>query len=560
MNVDQFAVVEYLTKSLNGTVEKEQIIKLLEIPKHASLGDYAFPCFQLAKMLRKSPALIAKELEGENEQFERIEANGPYVNFFFQREKASEQIIKTVLEEGSQYGSLHIGKNEAIVLDMSSPNIAKPFSMGHLRSTVIGNSLSNIVEKCGYQAVKINYIGDWGTQFGKLIVAYKKWGSEENVRKAPIEELFKLYVQFHDEAEKDESLNEQARETFLKLEQGDEGITALWKWFREESLSEFEKNYDLLGVAFDSYNGESYYNDKMQAVIAKLEEKELLVKSDGADVVEVDGLPPCLIRKSDGATLYATRDLTAALDRYETYHFAKALYVVGYEQSVHFTQVFNVLGQLGYEWAKELTHVPFGLILKDGKKMSTRKGKVVLLEEVLKQSIELAKQNINEKNPDLPNKEEVATQVGVGAVIFHDLKNDRKNSIEFSLDDMLRIEGETGPYVQYTHARACSLLTKAGVDLTASTEQGVEDEEGWEVAKLLSQFPSVIERSFQHYDPSQIGKYVLDLSQAFNKYYGKVKILEENEGKIARLTLVKAVTIVLKEGLRLLGVQAPEAM
>ncbi|WP_436666464.1 arginine--tRNA ligase [Priestia koreensis] len=560
MNVDQFAVVDYLSKALNGTVEKEQIIKLLEIPKHASLGDYAFPCFQLAKVLRKSPTLIAKDLEGEHESFERIEANGPYVNFFFQKEKASGQIIQTVLEEGSQYGSLDIGKNETIVLDMSSPNIAKPFSMGHLRSTVIGNSLSNIVEKCGYRAVKINYIGDWGTQFGKLIVAYKKWGSEENVRKAPIQELFKLYVQFHDEAENDKSLNEQARETFLKLEQGDDEITALWKWFREESLSEFEKIYDLLGVAFDSYNGESYYNDKMQAIITKLEEKELLVKSDGADVVEVDGLPPCLIRKSDGATLYATRDLTAALDRYETYHFAKALYVVGYEQSVHFTQMFNVLDQLGYEWAKELTHVPFGLILKDGKKMSTRKGKVVLLEEVLKQSIELAKQNINEKNPDLPNKEEVATQVGVGAIIFHDLKNDRKNSIEFSLDDMLRIEGETGPYVQYTHARACSLLTKAGVDVTASTEQGVEDEEGWEVAKLISQFPSVIERSFSYYDPSQIGKYVLDLSQAFNKYYGKVKILEENEGKIARLTLVKAVTIVLKEGLRLLGVQAPEAM
>ncbi len=554
---------EALHTSLHDYLNLDKIQSLIEIPKHEQHGDLAFPCFELAKALRKSPALIAKELAEtiQSSMLTKVEAVGSYVNAFLNRQAVSNEIISVITKEKESYGAHTFGEGKTVVIDYSSPNIAKPFSMGHLRSTVIGNSIYKISEKCGYEAVGINYVGDWGTQFGKLMSAYKRWGEEEKVKQNPIKELFTLYVKFHEEAKEHPELEEEGRAWFKKLEDGDEEAIYLWQWFRSESLKEFSRIYDLLGVSFDSYNGEAFYNDKMDDTVRLLEEKNLLVESDGAQVVTIEekDLPPCLIKKSDGATLYATRDLTAAIYRQNTYHFDRALYVVGGEQSLHFEQIFAVLKKMGYSWVEGMSHVPFGLILKDGKKMSTRKGKVVLLEEVIQEAITLAEKNIEDKNPDLPNKQEVARQVGVGAIIFQDLKNERTNNIEFSLENMLKFEGETGPYVQYTHARACSILRKAGFQ---SAEQPVvlEDDLSWGIVKLLEEFPTVVEKAFQRYEPSQISKYVLDLAQAFNKYYGNVRILENSEEKQSRLHLVYAVTIVLKEGLRLLGIGAPEEM
>ncbi|MFL6561224.1 MAG: arginine--tRNA ligase, partial [Bacillus sp. (in: firmicutes)] len=426
-----------------------------------------------------------------------------------------------------------------------------------------GNSLALIVEKCGYKPIKINHLGDWGTQFGKLITAYQLWGNADQVKQNPIKELLALYIKFHAEAENDPSLEDQGRSWFKKLEDGDVQALELWKWFREESLKEFSRIYELMNVQFDSYAGEAFYNDKMDRVVQLLEEQHLLVESDQAQVVELseEQLPPCLIKKSDGATLYATRDLAAALYRQEEYQFVQSLYVVGHEQSLHFKQLIAVLTKMGYDWSKQMHHIPFGMMLKDGKKMSTRKGKVVLLEEVLNESIAMARHNIEEKNPNLSNKDEVAKQVGVGAVIFHDLKNNRMNDIEFSLEEMLRFEGETGPYVQYTYARACSILRKAvgKMDLAMTTYTNSWEKE-WKVTSLLMEFSPAINRACVNFDPSQVAKYILDLAQAFNKYYAEVKILEDSTEQQARLALVYSVSEVLKEGLRLLGLAAPVEM
>ncbi|PFZ01178.1 arginine--tRNA ligase [Bacillus pseudomycoides] len=554
-------------KSLFEVIESElsleQITDLIETPKQDEFGDAAFPCFMLAKQYKKAPAIIAKEIAEKlnNSFFTKVEAVGPYVNVFFNRDIVSDEVLKTILAEKEEYGQGHFGREKTVVIDYSSPNIAKPFSMGHLRSTMIGNSLKHIAEKCGYEVVGINYIGDWGTQFGKLITAYKKWGNEELVKEDPIRELFKLYVHFHEEVKEHPELEEEGRAWFKKLEDGDEEAVFLWNWFRHESLKEFSRIYELLGVEFTNFQGEAFYNNKMDDFVEILEGKGLLEESDGAQVVnlEKEDMPPCLIKKSDGATLYATRDLTAALYRQNTYEFDKALYVVGAEQSLHFTQFFTVLKKLGYNWVDGMAHVPFGLILKDGKKMSTRKGKVVLLEEVLEEAITLAEQNIEEKNPDLKQKEEVARQVGVGAVIFHDLKNERMHNIEFSLEKMLKFEGETGPYVQYTHARACSILRKENAEFETEAFQ-LNDDHSWSTIKLLNRFPQVVETAFFKNEPSHIAKYLLDVAQAFNKYYGNVRILEEDKEKESRLALVYTVTIVLKEGLRLLGMGAPEEM
>ncbi|MED4650900.1 arginine--tRNA ligase [Bacillus pseudomycoides] len=552
-----------LFEILKSELSLEQITGLIETPKQDEFGDAAFPCFMLAKQYKKAPAIIAKEIAEKlnNSFFTKVEAVGPYVNVFFNRHIVSDDVLKAILVEKEEYGQGYFGREKTVVIDYSSPNIAKPFSMGHLRSTMIGNSLKHIAEKCGYEVVGINYIGDWGTQFGKLITAYKKWGNEELVKEDPIRELFKLYVHFHEEVKEHPELEEEGRVWFKKLEDGDEEAVFLWNWFRHESLKEFSRIYELLGVEFTNFQGEAFYNDKMGDFVDILEEKGLLEESDGAQVVnlEKEDMPPCLIKKSDGATLYATRDLTAALYRQNTYEFDKALYVVGAEQSLHFTQFFTVLKKLGYNWVDGMAHVPFGLILKDGKKMSTRKGKVVLLEEVLEEAITLAEQNVEEKNPDLKQKEEVAKQVGVGAVIFHDLKNERMHNIEFSLEKMLKFEGETGPYVQYTHARACSILRKENAEFETEAFQ-LNDDHSWSTIKLLNRFPQVVETAFFKNEPSHIAKYLLDVAQAFNKYYGNVRILEEDKEKESRLALVYAVTIVLKEGLRLLGMGAPEEM
>ncbi|GAE35137.1 arginine--tRNA ligase [Halalkalibacter akibai] len=549
---------------LENLLSINEVEKLIENPKYEQQGDMAFPCFSLAKLLKKAPNLIAIDLASKiNHPFiENVVADGPYVNGFLNKEIVSKRILDTILSEGNHYGNHSIGMGKNVVIDFSSPNIAKPFSMGHLRSTVIGNSLSNIIEKCGFNIIKVNHLGDWGTQFGKLIVAYKLWGEEQQVRNNPIKELLHLYVKFHEEAENKPNLEDEARYWFKKLEDGDEEAKILWKWFRDESLKEFSKIYGLLDVEFDSYQGEAFYNDKMDKTIKHLYHQQLIKESEGADVIELKefDLPPCLIRKSDGATLYATRDLTAAMFRQKEYQFEKALYVVGQEQSLHFKQVFLVLEKMGYSWSQGLEHVPFGFILKEGKKMSTRKGKVVLLEHVIKEAIELAEENIKLKNPDLENKSEVAKMVGVGAIIFHDLKNERQNNVEFSLEDMLRFEGTTGPYVQYTHARATSILRKGNDTNDFFNVLGLSDNHSWSVLKILMEFPNVIERSFNLNEPSQISKYLLDVSQEFNTYYSRVKILAEDNEKQGRLALVKSITIVLKEGLRLLGIKAPEKM
>jgi arginyl-tRNA synthetase len=557
---------ELLAAELEGALTSSEIERLIEKPKFLNQGDLAFPCYQLARIMKKPPVEIAKELSARlqssiDDSMERFEAAGGYVNAFLNKAKVTKEILIEIGQKKNHYGDLDLGEYQIVTIDLSSPNIAKPFSMGHLRSTVIGNSLSLLYEKAGYKTVKINHLGDWGTQFGKLITAYKLWGTEEEVQKNPIQELLALYIKFHEEAESSPDLEQEGRNWFRRLENGDAEALKLWKWFKEESLKEFKKIYDLMGIEFDSYAGEAFYNDKMDSIVEMLKDKELLVDSDGAQVVSLEDhdLSPCLIKKSDGATLYATRDLAAAKYRFEKYSFVKSLYVVGNEQSLHFKQLKAVLGKMDFPWADDIIHVPFGMMLKDGKKMSTRKGKVVLLEDVLNDSIHLAEKNIEEKNPYLENKTEIAKMVGTGAIVFHDLKNFRMNDIEFSLEEMLKVEGETGPYVQYTNARAQSLLKKGGYE-GANGDFKLAAIAEWPVITDLQNFPETIKRALDKNDPSLIAKYLLGLSQAFNKYYGEVRILEENAEKNARLQLVHCVSIVLQEGLRMLGVKAPKEM
>lgn len=562
MNTYKKLFSETLYRVFNDALDRETIEAHIEKPKQEAHGDLAFPCFSLARAYKKAPQQIAAEAARQlsDSAFAKFEANGPYLNAFIDRNKASQTIIHEVLEKGSAFGDQSEGVGKTITFDLSAPNIAKPFSMGHLRSTVVGNAIANLAEKCGYRTVRINYIGDWGTQFGKQIAAYKKWGDKSKVLANPIEELFKLYTRFHEEADQNPALNDEGRLWFKKLEDGDDEAVQLWRWFREVSLKAFDKIYRLLGVQFDSMNGESFYNDKMDAVVQELEAKGLLVESEGAMVVRLDDedLPPCLIMKKDGATLYATRDLASAIYRKQTYHFDQALYVVGNEQSLHFAQLKWVLEKMGYEWAKDIEHVPFGMVLKDGKKMSTRKGKVVLLEDVLKNIIERAKTSILEKNPDLAQKDEVATQVGVGAVIYHDLKHYRINDVEFSLDDMLRFEGNTGPYLQYTHARACSILRKAGA-VNDYELSGMTDDRSWQVVTAIAAFPDDICLAFKDRNPAQIAKSLFRVAQSFNQYYAHERILGADD-QSAKCALTQAVVVVIKEGLRILGIQAPEEM
>ena len=549
----------------NLTISPEQVQQMVEIPKNSQLGDFAFPTFRLAKQLHQAPVEIAQNLakDVDSSQFTQVCAQGPYVNFFLQRKDIASTTIKEVMEQKNNFGSSSIGENAYIPIDMSSPNIAKPMSMGHLRSTVIGNSIALILNKLNYHPVKINHLGDWGTQFGKLMVAYKKWGSEADVKKDPITNLQKYYVKFHKLDKEHPELDEEAREWFKKLENGDEEATQLWQWFRSESLKSFMKIYDELGITFDSYNGEAFYNDKMDEILDLLEHKGLLQESKGAEIVDLGpDMPPALIKKSDGATLYITRDLAAALYRKRTYHFKKSLYVVGSEQSNHFEQLKAVLAKMGFTWAKDIEHIKFGLITTNGKKLSTREGRVILLENVLHDSVQLAQEQIEEKNPTLANKEQVAHAVGVGAVIFHDLKNNRTDSFDFNLEDVVRFEGETGPYVQYTHARAMSILRKAGSqaqDEAAVFDTDVDDVT-WDILKHLANFPETVQQAAQLREPSVIAKYALHLAKSFNHYYAQTKVLVDDDQLAARLNLVQAVAIVLKEALRLLGVQAPDEM
>ena len=557
-------VAEQIAKTVGEHLSVDEIVPMIEVPKYANQGDLAFPAFTLAKVLRKAPQAIASEIVEavSDKHIARAEAMGPYANFFLERSAFADEVLKEVLELGEHYGDWDYGQGRKVVIDMSSPNIAKPMSMGHLRSTVIGNAIANLEKKVGYEPIRINHLGDWGTQFGKLIEAYKLWGSEELVKADPIAELIKLYVRFHEEAELDPTLDDKGRAWFKKLEDGDAEAVRLWEWFRSESLKEFNRVYDLLGVTFDSYNGEAFYNDKMDVVVDMLEDANLLKVDNGATIVDLEkyDLPPALIKKSDGATLYMTRDLAAANYRKNTYDFAKCIYVVGMEQSNHFKQLKAVLNELNFPWAETIVHIPFGLITLNGKKLSTRKGKIILLEGVLKEATELALKQIEAKNPSLENKEAVAHAVGVGAVIFHDLKNDRTNNFDFALEEVVQFEGETGPYVQYTHARAMSILRKANHTVDTKEAFSLTDDDAWEVLKLIENYPNVVRFAEEKCEPSAIAKFVINLAQAFNKYYAHTKVLVEDEAFNSRIALVQTTASILKQGLALLGVAAPDEM
>ena len=550
------------------SLDQDAILNLLEQPKSSDLGDIAFPAFSLAKVERKAPQAIAADIAEKIDQsaFEKVVATGPYVNFFLDKSKISDQVIKSVIEAGADYGQQDEGKGQNITIDLSSPNIAKPFSVGHLRSTVIGDALSNIFRKMGYNTIKINHLGDWGKQFGLLMVAYKKWGSKEAVEKDGIQELMRIYVKFHDEAEKHPELkmDDEARLWFVKMQEGDEEALTLWKWFYDISIKEFERVYEMLGVKFDAYTGESFYNDKMDAVVQELKDKNLLKESEGAMIVDLEdkNMPPCLIIRKDGGTLYATRDITAALYRKKTYNFDKCIYLTALDQNLHFAQWFEVIHKMGYDWYKDLIHVPFGLVSLDSGKLSTRHGHVVLMEDLLNQACAETKRIIEEKNPNLENKEKIAKQVGIGAVIFNDLYNTRIKDVVFSWERMLNFDGETGPYVQYTHARACSILKRAGEpDFSDIHFEALSDEASLDVCKLLEAFPDKIKDAAAKLEPSVVTRHLVAIAQAFNKFYHDNPILSsEPEVRQARLAVVFSVKTVLKKGLALLGIEAPEQM
>lgn len=558
--------IAYLLQQVTG-VPQQEIVNAIETPPNKDMGDFAYPCFKLAKQFKKAPALIAQELSEKivkPDFIQEIKIQNAYINFFVSKEVYVKEVLEKVLCENEKYGDSSVGKGKTIVIDYSSPNIAKPFHVGHLRSTVIGNALYQIFETLGYHCEGVNHLGDWGTQFGKLIVAYQKWGSKEAVEQHGIQELMRIYVKFHDEAEKDAALEEEARSWFVKMQNGEEEALSLWKWFYNISIKEFNRVYDMLGVHFDAYTGESFYNDKMAAVVEELEQKNLLKQSEGAMIVDLEEekMPPCLIIRKDGGTLYATRDITAALYRKNTYHFDKCIYLTALDQNLHFSQWFTVIKKMGYDWWKDLIHVPFGLVSLDSGKLSTRHGNVVLMEELLNQAILETQKIIEQKNPDLPNKKEVAEQVGIGAVIFNDLYNSRIKDVVFSWERMLNFDGETGPYVQYTHARACSILRKGECDLVQNIDYSkLTDEASIEVCKILEQFPKKIQEAADKLEPYIVTRQLVSLSQAFNKFYhDNIILTSEEQTKQARIALVIAVKTVLKKGLALLGIKAPEQM
>ena len=562
--MDHKTLVAQRLAAVIPSLEADQIFALLEKPKSSEMGDIAFPAFSLAKVERKAPQAIANEIAEKIDTtgFEKVVATGPYLNFFLDKAAISNDILRAVISEKADYGQQDIGHGQNVTLDMSSPNIAKPFSVGHLRSTVIADALGHIYSKLGYKAIRINHLGDWGKQFGMLIVAYKLWGDKEAIEANPIDELLKLYVRINAEADENPELDEQARQWFKKLEDGDQEALDLWQWFRDESLVEFNRIYDKLDVSFDYFHGEAFYNDKMDEGIQILEDKNLLQESKGAQIVNLEkyDLPPALIKKSDGATLYITRDMATAMYRHRTFNFAKNIYVVGQEQSHHFKQLKAVLKEMGFDWSDDMIHVSFGLVTKNKKKLSTRKGNIIRLEPTLDEAEARALTQIEAKNPGLENKEAVAHAVGVGAVKFYDLKTDRDNGYDFDLEAMVSFEGETGPYVQYAYARIQSILRKAAFVPASDANYALNDAESWDIIKLLQDFPSIIQRAAEKYDPSVVAKYAINLAQTFNKYYAHTRILDENPERESRLALAYATGIVLKEALRLLGVDAPEKM
>ncbi len=538
----------------------------LEVPPERTMGDFAFPCFRLSRTLRMGPPQIAQKLLEAlaEDEWTRAQTAGGYLNFFMNQAKYAASLLAQI---GPEYGSSTIGSGKTICLDYSSINIAKRFHIGHLSTTMIGHSLKRIYESLGYRAIGINHLGDWGTQFGKMICAYLRWGNKQSVEAGGVDAMTALYVRFHQEAEKDPALEEEGRAWFKRIEDGDPQALEIFNWFKDVTLSDAKRVYDKLGVTFDYYTGESFYNDKMGRVIRELEEKGLLTESDGAKVVDLseDNMPPCLILKRDGATLYATRDIAAALYRKDTFHFDKCLYVVAYQQDLHFRQWFRVLEKMGYEWAKDsLVHVAFGMVSFEGESLSTRKGHVIYLDELLDRAVEKALAIIEEKSPGLENKQDVARQVGIGAVIYADLANNRIKDIDFWWDRALNFDGETGPYVQYTHARCCSLLRKAqeaGVTPDAGDGSALADEEARELIALLGRFPAVVQEAAEKYEPSMVTRFVTQLAGAYNKYYYEHRILDADAAaSAARVRLTQAVRDVIRKGLYLIGIEAPERM
>jgi arginyl-tRNA synthetase len=565
MNAFRDQIIQYLKSRV--ALDEAELQRAIEVPPSVELGDYAFPCFPLAKSLRKAPQAIATELATAFQPSALIKearAAGPYVNFFVDRVAYTRAGLGAILEQGSRYGKSTEGIGHTLVVDYSAPNIAKPFGVGHLRSTVIGNALYRIHDHLGYRVIRVNHLGDWGTQFGKLIVAFKRWGNETDITTHAIQTLYDLYVRFHSEAETHPELEDEARGWFKRLEDGDPEARAIWQRFRDLSLQEFARIYERLGITFDSQAGESFYEPYLDQTIERIQQAGLVSVSDEALIVDLRpyNMPPCLLRKKDEATLYATRDLAAAIYRYETYDFWKMLYVVGADQRLHFQQVFKILNLMGFPWAKDCFHVDFGLIRFHDEKMGTRRGNIIFLEDVLDRAVELAEQIVHEKNPELPNKRQVAEAVGIGAVIFTDLSTRRVKDVNFEWEKVLTFEGETGPYVQYTHARACSVLRKADQPLRPDVDcSPLTHDEAFDLVRLLTDYPAVLRRAAESYEPFFVTDYLLTLSERFNKYYHNYRILTDDTAvREARLWLVKGVQNIIESGLTMLGIKAPEEM
>ena len=551
------------------TLTAQDVAAMLEMPPEKKMGDYALPCFRLAKILRKAPPMIAAALAEKvaGEEIDHVEVVGGYLNVFLARGGMAKGIVEAVLAKPGKWGSSAIGEGKTVCLDYSSINIAKRFHIGHLSTTMIGHSLKRIYDFNGYRTVGINHLGDWGSQFGKMVAAYKLWGNKEDVEKGGVQAMVDLYVKFHAEAEKDPALEDLGRNWFKKIEDGDEEALSIFRWFKEVTLKDTQRVYDLLGVEFDSYNGEAFYNDKMGPIVDELREKGLLVESQGAQVVNLDeyNMPPALVLRSDGATLYITRDLAAAFYRANEYKFDKCLYVVAYQQNLHFKQLFKIIDLMGHDWYKGMEHVSFGMVSYEGRALSTREGYVVYLEDLLNKAIEKAREIIEEKSPNLPNKDEVARQVGVGAVVYFDLHNERIKDIDFCWDRALSFEGETGPYVQYSHARCCSVLRKAeaaGMSMENADFASMTDDEALDVLMLIARFPEIVSKAMEINEPYLITRHTTSLAQAYNKYYFEHRIMDENDAAstAARLALTAAVRDVIKTGLYLIGVEAPERM